>query len=65
MFPLFRTRPPSVVVSSATDPSCLLLPRLSPTIGALDEPSDEDDNDDPAGEPRLLAGIASQTSTAP
>ena len=55
----------SVVVSSATDPPSLPLPRLSPTIGPSGEPSDNDVNDDPAGKPRLPLGRASQTLTAP
>ena len=55
----------SVVVSSVTDPPSLPLPRLSPTIGPLGEPSDNDVNNDPAGKPRLPVDRASQTSTAP
>jgi hypothetical protein len=45
----------SVVISSATDPPRLLLPRLSPMIGPSGKPSDDDDNDDPAGKPCLPA----------
>jgi len=38
---------------------------VAPVIGDSAEPSDNDDKDHPAGEPRLPAGRASQTSTAP
>ena len=55
----------SVVISSTTDLPRLPLPQLSPTIGPSGEPSDNNVNDDPAGEPCHLAGRASQTSTAP
>jgi hypothetical protein len=55
----------SVVVSATTDPPRLPLPPLLPTIGRSGEQLDDDDINDPTGEPRLLAGRASQTSTAP
>jgi hypothetical protein len=55
----------SMVLLSATDPPRLPLTRLSPTIGPSGEPSDDNVNDDPAGEPRLLVGRVSQTSTPP
>ena len=56
----------SVVLSSATDPPRLPLTRLSPTIGPPSgEPSDDNINDDPASEPRLMVGRVSQTSTPP
>ena len=45
----------SVVVLSATDPPRPPLPWLSPTIGPSGEPSDDDDNEDPTGEPCLQA----------
>ena len=45
----------SVVISSATDPPRLPLPRLSPMIGPSGKPSDDDNNDDPAGKPCLPA----------
>jgi hypothetical protein len=55
----------SVFVSSMADLPCLPLPQLSLTMGPSGEPSDNDVNNNPVGEPRHLAGRASQTSTAP
>ena len=55
----------SVVVSSMADLPRLPLPQLSPTMGPSSKPSDNDVNNNPAGEPCHLAGRASQTSTAP
>ena len=54
----------SMVVPSATDPPRLPLPQLLLTICLSGEPSNDNDNEDPAGEPCLPAGRASQTSTA-
>ena len=56
---------PSVVVSSTTDLPRLPLPWLLTTIGPSGELSDNDVNNDPAGEPCHPTGRASQTSTAP
>ena len=56
---------PSVVILSAMDLPRLPLPWMSPTIGTSSEPSEGDNNDNPAGEPYLLVGRASQTLTAP
>jgi hypothetical protein len=53
-----------VVIPSTTDPPRLPLPLLLPTIGLSGEPSIDDNNKDPAGEPCLPAGRAFQTSTA-